>query len=152
MIGILPKPLVGRVTEVGRCWEWQGWTNPSGYGVVTRSRDNRKFYVHRLAWAEVNGPIPPGACVLHSCDNRRCVRPSHLHLGTRQQNTAEMLARGRSGRGETHSQAKVTEQQVREIRAAAEAGTTHERIGQRFGISRSAVGFICQRRTWRHVA
>lgn len=85
------------------CVEWPNARNDAGYGTRwTGSRttgDRRKVYVHRWVWERFNGPIPPGREVMHRCDNPPCFRLDHLRLGTRQDNAADMAAKGRSGRG-----------------------------------------------------
>lgn len=80
-----------RVRKGDGCWEWTGFVRKDGYGQFGRSKA-----AYRAAWELANGPIPPGAHVLHSCDNRLCVRPDHLRLGTHGDNMADMAARGRS--------------------------------------------------------
>ena len=80
-----------------RCWLWTANINPvTGYGQfsLTHSTGTR---VHRLAWELTNGPITGGLCVLHSCDNKPCVNPGHLFLGTKLDNTQDMIAKGRRG-------------------------------------------------------
>lgn len=71
------------------CWEWQGKLNAAGYGRV-----GRKF-VHRLAYEEEKGEIPPRALVCHACDNPRCVNPDHLWLGDHRSNARDMVKKGR---------------------------------------------------------
>lgn len=75
------------------CKVWTGSQNGSGYG--ERRINWKKYYVHRLAWEEANGPIPDGMFVLHHCDNPACYEPTHLFLGTHQDNMADMAAKGR---------------------------------------------------------
>lgn len=83
-----------RVDKTETCWLWMGQRiPPNGYGM--RRVHHRKMYTHRLAWEMVNGPIPKGMLVMHTCDNPPCVRPDHLVLGTSRQNTQDMLAKGR---------------------------------------------------------
>lgn len=77
----------------GECWTWTAARLPFGYGEFRL--DGRPVRAHRLAWEWEHGPIPPGLCVLHRCDRPECVRPSHLWLGTKAENTADMKAKGR---------------------------------------------------------
>lgn len=76
------------------CWEWTAgrWTR-FGYGRL--KYHGVDYRAHRLVWAQLRGPIPHGLCVLHQCDNPPCCNPAHLFLGTKADNTADMMAKGR---------------------------------------------------------
>jgi hypothetical protein len=76
------------------CWEWQGANNGKGYGCFGKE-GSRPYYAHRFSWELHAGPIPDGLFVLHRCDNRRCVNPEHLFLGTQGDNMRDMIAKGR---------------------------------------------------------
>lgn len=94
--------LASQSDRTGECWLWKGPLSVLGYGrlvVPGGHRGDPKVYAHRLSWEVANGPIPKGMCVLHRCDNPPCIRPSHLFLGTRADNSADMVAKGRSLRG-----------------------------------------------------
>jgi hypothetical protein len=88
---LLEKIEINSVTD---CWEYQGGKNNLGYGMI---RDEDKMRTtHRVSYEEHNNlKIPTGMCVCHACDNPMCVNPSHLWLGTRTQNTRDMLTKGR---------------------------------------------------------
>jgi hypothetical protein len=114
------------------CWEWTGGT-AVGYGSFGINR-RTMVGAHRFSWELHFGPIPPGLYVLHHCDNRLCVRPDHLFVGTARDNTMDMVRKGRHGlvRGEFNANAKLTRTQVEEIRA-----TVHKNA---HGIHGSEVG------------
>lgn len=86
--GSIPEPNSG-------CWLWLGSTNNKGYAHLTYG--NRLHRGNRFSWTAHNGPIPDGIHVLHSCDNRLCVNPEHLFLGTNQDNVDDKMRKGRAG-------------------------------------------------------
>lgn len=75
------------------CWIWMRSLYPCGYGIVSLNGKPRS--AHRVSWEVHNGPIPDGLCVLHRCDVKQCINPTHLFLGTKKDNTADMHEKGR---------------------------------------------------------
>lgn len=131
------------------CWPWLAYRNADGYGTI--EVDGQSRLAHCVAWEQENGrPVPPGVCVLHDCDNPPCCNPRHLWDGTKAENNADRDRKGRAAdrRGEKAAGAKLTEDKVREIRAAT---GTRQQIAGRFGVSSSAVTLIIQRKRWPHV-
>lgn len=129
--------------EVGSgCWEWRGRRHLRGYGRYNGQQ------AHRVAYLKWNGPIPADQLVRHTCDNRGCVNPCHLVLGTPAQNSQDMKDRGRQARGERHSQAKLTEEAVREIRSLIGKRVPHRAIAARFRVDPSMISKIKAGKAW----
>lgn len=124
------------------CWEWRGTRHPRGYGQYNGHR------AHRIAYERWNGPIPAGQLVRHTCDNRGCVNPCHLTVGTPAQNSRDMKDRNRQARGERHSQVKLREADVAEVRALLDRGVPAREIATRFGIDPSTVSNIKTGKSW----
>lgn len=83
------------------CWVWTGATNNFGYGQIHNGIKN--VYAHRLSWEIHNGTLAAGLCVLHRCDNPPCVNPAHHFIGTKKQNSEDMVAKGRAARQGTRA-------------------------------------------------
>ncbi len=92
---IVLRRFVSKVAKSDGCWLWKGKTM-SGYGTVIINQ--HLFRAHRVAWTIAYGPIPDELCVCHTCDNPRCVRPSHLWLGTQEENQEDKIRKGRQAR------------------------------------------------------
>lgn len=131
-----------KVRKTDQCWEWTAARYPGGYGVI----DDES--AHRTSWILHFGPIPSGMRVLHRCDNRLCVRPDHLFLGTAKENTADMLQKGREARGGMLPHTKLSAGDVRDIRASIEPGDV---LAARYGVTESSISMIRSRKTWKHV-
>lgn len=141
------------------CIQWP-WSRKNGR-YVRMSSEIGITYAHRWVWEQINGPVPNGLEVCHNCpdgDNPSCVRLSHLWLGTHSENIRDAYAKGRMHgntkhhqAGEMHHAARVTTEQVIEIRKRAKAGEVQARLAREFGITAVALGNIVRRRTWAHV-
>lgn len=161
--GPKPKPIAERfwpkVNKTETCWLWTGATS-TGYGAIGVGGKYGGFaYAHRLSWEWANGPIPDDQCVLHHCDVRNCVRPDHLFLGTKADNCADMSAKrrgwmqqpGNASRGERHPRAKLTEGNVRALRASWHAGWPIAFLARTFGITPTHTRRIVLGKAWQHV-
>lgn len=141
-----------KVRRAEGCWEWAASKTKNGYGKM--GRGGSMYSAHRVSWELHNGPIQDGLCVLHRCDNRGCVNPDHLFLGTQQDNLRDMCRKGRnnSARGERSGSSKLTEDGVREIRRLNKKGFGHAEVGRMFGVSATAISCINRGLAWRHLA
>lgn len=131
------------------CLEWQLARNQDGYGVV-RLTPETTIHAHRLAWVTFVGPIPEGMCVLHHCDNPACCDVNHLFLGTKADNAADRVRKGRSSRlfGENNGAAVLTHKQVRAIRALAKEGWQTKELAEMFNASRQTIRNVKSRRRY----
>jgi hypothetical protein len=138
-----------RVIKTDTCWLWNGSLNQDGYGHMWNG-----FYcegTHRISWKLYRGPISKGQNVLHSCHVRRCCNPFHLHLGTQADNNREReeAGRGNQQRGEKHGRAKLTANQVLEIRRLYANGLwSHRQLAIKFGVNDGTISSIISRRNW----
>ena len=133
------------VTESG-CLLWLGSTVTGGYGKTYKA--GKTVLAHRAIWEHKYGPIPEGQVVCHRCDNPLCVNVNHLFLGTRLDNSRDMVAKGREAKGVSVNNAKLTEEQVIEIR---ETSGTLKALGDHYGVHYGTIRQIKNRETWRHL-
>jgi hypothetical protein len=141
------------------CWEWQRGRSRAGYGQLHAG--GRTHYVHRLVYAAIYGEIAPGIEVCHRCDNPPCCNPDHLFAGTHAENMADARRKGRIGvfraplervpRGERHYRARLTEEDVRQMRGLYAAGGALSAIARYMGLPLGTVHDVLHRKTWGHV-
>ncbi len=130
---LLIKQFWSRVTRGAGCWEWQ--RGLKGYGQLWFQ--GKKWYAQRFAYTLLKGPIPAGNHVCHTCDNPRCVKPSHLWLGSQKENMRDM---GRKGRTNTQ---KVSLSQRQEIRERyARGGILQRELAAEYGVSKNNISSI----------
>ena len=135
------------------CWTWQAASTTRGYGIYTRGKlGKRRVYAHRYVYEMLVGPILDGMFCMHKCDNPSCVNPKHLTVGTCSDNLRDMVMKGRSSRGEKRWCAKLTEDDVRAIRARYATGKVSTyRLADEYGASQSAIQLVVHHKTWKHV-
>ena len=138
------------------CWEWKGATTKSGYG--TFWKDGALVYAHRAVYEMAVGQIQDELFVCHHCDNRLCVNPRHLFLGTCKDNYDDMIAKGRQANsdltkrcGNEHGCAKLTDVDVRQIFALNRRGVKPKEIADRFPVTITHVQKILSGKAWKHL-
>lgn len=122
-----------KVDKSADCWLWTGCLG-AGYGQLWVGR--KMVSAHRLSWEMERGAIPVGLSVLHRCDRKSCVRPDHLFLGTPADNTADMIAKGRGARGQTHGSRTHPERVARGGRNGARTQPDARPRGLRHGLAK----------------
>lgn len=137
--------------SIDGCWYWTGAIYKNGYGQIGFNRKHQT--VHRLSYELHKGKIPKHLCVLHSCDNRLCVNPDHLSLGTHKENTKDMIKKGRKPLflGENASASKLRNEDVLNIRASYIGGESMISLAKKYGVRYQSIGAIIYRRTWKHI-
>lgn len=133
------------------CWEWQA-SKVYGYGQFYVPSENSHRRAHRVSWIIKNGKIPNDLLVLHKCDNRACIRPDHLFLGTHQDNENDKISKGRQAVGSKSGSSKLTEKQVSEIRGRYNTGkyTTRE-LAKIYKVCQRTICVILRYIAWRHI-
>jgi hypothetical protein len=143
----MPEPNSGCVLFVGAI------NRATGYGVIGGGGRGNSLMAHRAAWFLAYGSIPDALVVCHRCDVRACINPAHLFLGTRADNQADMKQKGRAARGERNARARLTCEQVAEIRQAYTARRGRQwgakTLAAKFGVSSSAVEHAASNRRWK---
>ena len=149
------KRLKKKILIKNECWEWQGQLNNHGYAFASwgQAEEKKKTVLHRVAYAIWIEEVPRGLCVLHKCDNPKCINPEHLYLGTKKDNTRDIKNRNRfnPARGEKCGMSKLKSEEILEIRDLREKGMTLNQISHKFDVTYENIHAICKRRTWRHI-
>ena len=131
---------VDPVRSVNNCWEWLGTKNHKGYGMFWFQ--NKLSTAHRAAYGLFVDEIPEGMMVCHSCDNRGCVNPDHLFVGTHADNMRDMCNKGRRVQ-------KLSDDDVRHIYHSTD---TQANLAKQYGVNPSHVSRIKSRTDRRHVS
>lgn len=136
----IPVPMCG-------CLVWLGSLDTMGYGHLRVGGLLRK--AHRVSWSDYHKqPVPKGMHVLHSCDVRSCIEPTHLRLGTHQENMSDKVRRGRQSKGITSGRNSLDDDKVRRIRGE---GRSAKYWAELFGVSDRTVQQVVAGKSWRHV-
>lgn len=141
------------VVKTETCWFWSGGKSKNGYGKFNPSHEQRTWEkAHRYSWKLHRGEIPKGEVVCHRCNVKLCIRPEHLYVASQQQNTLDAMVDGLCPRGETHGNAKLTEIQIKEIRAIYQPRVrTMDFLAKRYNVTKTQISRILNRKVWTHI-
>jgi hypothetical protein len=132
------------------CWIWQGKIGRGGYGVIRYK--NKDWRAHRLFYYVLVGDLGGSDVVAcHKCDVRTCVNPGHIWLGTREENQHDMKAKKRQAFGIKNGMAKLTVENVLEIKEQLRAGVFQKTIAAQYGVTQSSISLIQRGVTWSHI-
>jgi|SRR5271156_152235 len=137
------------VRDDHECWPWTATRMKRGHGQLRVGK--KALLAHRAVWEWNNGPVPAGLYVRHMCNHGWCCNPNHLAPGTHADNMADAAVFG-TQRGVNNPSARLTEADVRAIRAAVAGGETQTSVCLRYGLGGGTVSQIVNRLRWRHVA
>lgn len=130
------------------CWEYRGTIEKRGYGVL--EVDRRQWRAHRYMYVQTHGPVSDDLYICHKCDNRLCVNPDHLYAGTVRNNADDAIARDRI-KGEFNGRAKLTNEQVVEIRERYANGEYQEKLAAAYNVGQTTISEIVIGKKWVHV-
>jgi hypothetical protein len=134
------------VSETG-CWLWTKGKYRDGYGTIWFRGKN--WRAHRYFYTVIIGEIPPRKHLLHVCDVPACVNPSHLFVGTNKDNVNDKVTKKRQARWETSGRAKLTNDNVRDIRHMILSGDRVVDIAAKFSVSQCNISHIKNGKSWR---
>lgn len=131
----------------GPCEDFRGYRDARGYG-WTKAPNGKRTTAHRAAWEAAHGTLPADVIVRHKCDHKACVRLDHLTTGTAAENARDAIIRGTVCAGETHWNHRLTEDQVRAIRASTERTGV---LAERYGVSGGLISKVRAGTVWSHI-
>jgi hypothetical protein len=154
------------IKDSNSCWEWTAGLFDKGYGAFWRNIRKANVHASNFSFELHCGPVPKGMHVCHRCDNRKCVKPSHLFLGTPKDNALDMIKKKRHQHGASHWakkkpeliqkgkrvwNSKLTDDAVREARALRNAGAKISDIAKKLGVNAWTIHNAIIGKTWGHV-
>lgn len=159
--GMRPKPIKERflskinIDPNTGCWNWSGNKYGSGYGMMrvgTYGINRMQCAAHRISYVLFKGEIPPGLLVCHHCDNRACVNPEHLFVGTYDDNAKDASKKGRVAHGNQQPISKLNPDAVRAMRRIYNnGGISFKKLGAEFGVKPDAAWKAVRGFTWKRV-
>lgn len=144
-----------KIAKPNECWNWTGTLfKRGGYArfSITENGKNIRLRANRVAYYFVTKKHPGRFFVCHSCDNPKCINPSHMFLGTHKINQLDKVSKGRTPKGNQHSNRVLTEEIVKEMRhRCLVRGETRAAVADDLGFNRSTVVYAVLGINWKHV-
>ena len=142
------------INDNSECIEWKGTMKSNGYGQF-KTLNKKWFHAHRYSYELFIGKITKNMCVLHQCDNRKCVNPNHLWLGTKKDNTQDMINKNRKIilplKGEMNGMSKLKEHDIKTIRSSYSIKNNCTELSKIYRVSISTIDRIVRNITWRNI-
>lgn len=140
------------IKKTDYCWNWIGDKYDSGYGRLALEK-GKQVRAHRFLYEQVHGKIPDGMCALHRCDNRACVNPEHIFIGTKKDNMQDCLTKKRhkyiAHHGEDNGNSKLSKADIIKIRELwAKGGIYQSKLAKEFGVSQTVISKVVNYKTW----
>jgi hypothetical protein len=139
------------VEKTDNCWFWKGFKYQDGYGGF--KYEGKHIKAHRYSYLLHFGNLPSNLLVRHSCDNKLCVNPNHLSLGSHIDNMKDMTDRNRQSKGSEQHLSKLTEEQVLEIKNYLKNfyRGIYTHLGKKYNVTPNTIFYIAKGKTWKHV-
>lgn len=137
---------VDKTSHPHGCWTWTSLQHPFGYGRI--GIDKKKFLTHRFSYILHYGPITSSQCVLHKCDNPKCVNPAHLFLGNRKDNAVDRDNKNRTTKGMNVSTAILTDKIVYDIKYSQ---LSIKELIKKYNLSYQHIWAIKNNKLWKHI-
>lgn len=144
------KPIEYIIDSATGCWNVVNHV-PTNRGYIQIERNRQRMRAHRYSYELAIGKIPDGLFCCHHCDNKKCINPAHLFLGTNADNLQDAARKGRTAHicGEARWNSKLTEVAVRAIRA--DKISSQRVLGRKYGVSHQQIGSIKKGEAWKHI-
>lgn len=153
ILNILKHEFFSKIQKTRSCWLWKSSFSGHGYGMFRKSIDNNLYCIgaHRASWIiHHQKKIPDKMLVCHECDNKKCVNPNHLFIGSHQNNSDDKITKNRGINGEKNGRSKLTDIKVKNILSLHPKESIGE-ISRMFDVDRSTISLIINGKSWQHI-
>jgi hypothetical protein len=138
------------VEKTDKCWNWIGYKNRDGYGILSINGKGER--VHRQVLIQSGIDLGENDIVMHTCDNPACCNPDHLKIGTHRDNQLDKISKSRQARGEKQGASKLTEEEVLYCRKIyAEGNVTYKELAKAHGVCKDTMQKAIRRKQWTHI-